>query len=167
MAPLERTLTELDGKGYKAYKSLLGEYRFEGWTLVVDHVQADPFAAPSRVRAIVDSATADLPDGVFRSPPRERAARDYIARAFRDAVQNEKALGIDAGRQTVLDRTAVLFNERSVELRLTLHLPARGRSILGHQARKLICDVLPAALLAAATARHLDLEALERLKATV
>jgi len=73
MAPLERTLTDLDGKGYKAYKGLLGEYAFEGWSLVVDHVQADPFAAPSRIRAIVDSRTADLPEGVFRSPARERA----------------------------------------------------------------------------------------------
>jgi|AntDeeMetagen192_2_1112575.scaffolds.fasta_scaffold00919_6 predicted ABC-class ATPase len=167
MAPLERTLTDLDGKGYKAYKGLLGEYAFEGWSLVVDHVQADPFAAPSRIRAIVDSRTADLPEGVFRSPARERAARDFIARAFRSAVRDEKALGIDAGQQTVLDRTAVLFTDDGVELRLTLNLPARGRTILGHQARKLICDLLPEAVLEAATAQRLDLEALEQHMAAV
>jgi len=145
----------------------LGEYAFEGWSLVVDHVQADPFAAPSRIRAIVDSRTADLPEGVFRSPARERAARDFIARAFRSAVRDEKALGIDAGQQTVLDRTAVLFTDDGVELRLTLNLPARGRTILGHQARKLICDLLPEAVLEAATAQRLDLEALEQHMAAV
>ena len=167
MAQLERTLTDLDGKGYKAYKGLVGEYAFEGWSLVVDHVQADPFAAPSRIRAIVDSTTAGLPDTVFSSPARERAARDFIARAFRNAIRNEKALGIDAGRQTVLDRTAVLFTDRGVELRLTLSLPARGRTILGHQARKLICNILPEAVVEAATARHLDLAAMEAHMAAV
>ena len=161
MTTLAQTLKDMDGKGYKAYKRLAGEYPFEGWTLIVDHVQADPFAAPSRMRAVVDTR--------YRGAARQRvpfhapqiAARDFIARAFRDAVKDERALGIDAGRQTVLERTAVLFTEAGVEIRFTLNLPARGRSILGHQASKLICDRLPEAVLKAATARALDLDALE------
>ncbi|MGM0450243.1 MAG: ABC-ATPase domain-containing protein [Pseudomonadota bacterium] len=161
MKELASLLTRLDGKSYKAYKDLLGEHRFEGWTLIVDHVQADPFAAPSRVRARVDAATADLPETVFTTQARRCAARDYIARAFRQATRNEKALGIDAGAQTVIDRTAVLLDDGTVELRLSLDLPARGRSILGHQARKLICERLPEAVQTAATARSLDLKALE------
>ncbi|MYL26112.1 MULTISPECIES: ABC-ATPase domain-containing protein [Halomonadaceae] len=168
MKELASLLTRLDGKSYKAYKDLLGEHRFEGWTLIVDHVQADPFAAPSRVRARVDAATAQLPQTVFTSQARRCAARDYIARAFRQATRNEKELGIDAGNQTVLDRTATLIDDNGdVELRLNLSLPARGRSIMGHQARKLICEKLPEAVLAAATARRLDLEALERHMAVV
>ncbi|MGM0435080.1 MAG: ABC-ATPase domain-containing protein [Pseudomonadota bacterium] len=168
MKELAALLTRLDGKGYKAYKDLLGEHRFEGWTLIVDHVQADPFAAPSRVRARVDAATAGLPETVFKSQARQCAARDYIARAFRQATGREKALGIDAGAQTVLDRTATLVDDDGgVELRLSLSLPARGRSIMGHQARRLICEQLPEAVLTAATARRLDLEALERHMAVV
>ena len=167
MGTLAQTLTNLDGKGYKAYKSLLGDYPFDGWSLSVDHVQADPFAAPSRMRAVVDHGTANLPDSVFSSPERQRAARDFIARAFRHAVRDEQALGIDAGRQTVLERTAVLFTDQGVELRLTLNLPARGRTILGHQARKLICNILPEAVMEAATAQRLDLEGLERHMAAV
>ncbi|MEQ6886395.1 ABC-ATPase domain-containing protein [Salicola sp. Rm-C-2C1-2] len=167
MKELASLLTRLDGKSYKAYKDLLGEHRFDGWTLIVDHIQADPFAAPSRMRARVDAATADLPEGVFTTQARQCASRDYIARAFRQATEGEKALGIDAGTQTVIDRTAVLLNEGSVELRLSLSLPARGRSILGHQASKLICERLPKAVLTAATARSLDLKALERHMATV
>jgi len=167
MTTLAQTLKDLDGKGYKAYKRLVGEYPFEGWRLIVDHVQADPFAAPSRMRAVVDSRTAALPDSVFRSTPRKTAARDYIARVFRSAVKGEQALDIDAGRQTVLERTAVLFTEAGVEIRFTLNLPARGRTILGMHACKLICDRLPEAVLKAATARELDLDALETHMAAV
>ncbi|XOZ32354.1 ABC-ATPase domain-containing protein [Halomonadaceae bacterium KBTZ08] len=167
MEALTSLLTRLDGKSYKAYKDLLGEHRFEGWTLIVDHVQADPFAAPSRVRARVDAATADLPDAVFSTQARQCAARDYIARAFRQTTRDDKDLAIDAGAQTVIERTAVLLDDGAVELRLSLSLPARGRSILGHQARKLICERLPKAVLTAATARSLNLDALERHMATV
>lgn len=162
MEALASLLTRLDGKSYKAYKDLLGEHRFEGWTLIVDHVQADPFAAPSRVRARVDAAAADLPDTVFTTDVRQCAARDYLARVFRQTTRDDKDLAIDAGAQTVIERTAVLLDDGAVELRLSLSLPARGRSIMGHQARKLICERLPETVQAAATARRLDLAALER-----
>lgn len=167
MEALASLLTRLDGKSYKAYKDLLGEHRFEGWTLIVDHVQADPFAAPSRVRARVDAATAALPDTAFTTQARQCAARDYIARVFRQTTRDDKDLAIDAGAQTVIERTAVLLDDGAVELRLSLSLPARGRSIMGHQARKLICERLPKAVLTAATARSLNLDALERHMATV
>jgi len=45
---LSAELRRIDGRGYKAYKDILGAYRIEGGALFVDHVQADPFAAPSK-----------------------------------------------------------------------------------------------------------------------
>lgn len=161
MEALAKQLGQIDGRGYKAYKSIAGEYRFDGFSLMIDHVQADPFAAPSRCRVVVDATVADLPDTVFQSEPRRRAARDFMARAFRQAAGSEKALSIDAGHQTVLDRTAALLSEGSVELRFTVQLPARGRTVLGHQARTILCDRLPEVVGAAATARRLDTQALE------
>ena len=54
----ERTLGEklhrMDGRGYKAYKEIKGEYSFPGFTLLIDHVQGDPFATPSRIRVRVE-----------------------------------------------------------------------------------------------------------------
>ncbi|MDZ7747807.1 MAG: ABC-ATPase domain-containing protein [Halofilum sp. (in: g-proteobacteria)] len=124
-------------------------------------MQADPFAAPSRLRAVVPWHLAALPDAVFASAPRERAARDFLARAFRDAARDADAVRIDAGAQAVLDRTACLFTEAGVELRFTVHLPAAGRRILGHQARDLLCKALPRIVMAAAEATELDTAALE------
>lgn len=143
MQQLAQQLARIDGKSYKAYKDIKGEYDFGDFRLIIDHVQADPFAGPSRLRAVIPYDVCRLPEAAFASEPRRRAARDYMARAFRHNSRSEKAIQIDAGHQTVLERTAVLLIDEGVELRFTLHLPGRGRTILGHQARKLICDQLP------------------------
>ncbi len=51
---LKRELDRIDGRGYKSYKDLEGQYSFNNYILVIDHVQGDPFASPSRVRVIVN-----------------------------------------------------------------------------------------------------------------
>ena len=50
---LKSILSRIDGRGYKAYKDLQGRYEFAGFELHIDHVQGDPFAAPSKVRVRV------------------------------------------------------------------------------------------------------------------
>lgn len=161
MDSLERTLERIDGRGYKAYKDLLGRHDFSGFTLGIDHVQADPFAAPSRMRALVPWEHAPLPAGLHASTARSRAARDYLARAFQRAAADHAALGIDAGAQTVLERTACLFTADGIELRVTVQLPAAGRRILGQRARELLCEALPRCVHAATAPAALDLPALE------
>ena len=44
---LRELLNRIDHKGYPAYKDTRGVYQFEGYLLGIDHVQGDPFAAPS------------------------------------------------------------------------------------------------------------------------
>ena len=55
---LRETLRSIDHKSYPAYKSLRGSYRFADYVLSIDHVQGDPFAAPSHVRVTVDAKAA-------------------------------------------------------------------------------------------------------------
>ncbi len=160
MTDLAATLKRIDGRGYKAYRDILGRHAFDRFTLHVDHVQADPYAAPSRLRAVVPWAVADLPTAIHAGAARERAARDYLARAFRRAADDERAVAIDAGGQTVLDRTACLFTAAGVELRFTVHLPAAGRSVRGRQAHDLLCRALPRIVAQAATGDALDTGAL-------
>ena len=50
---LKRELDRINGRGYKSYKDLEGQYKFNNYILSIDHVQGDPFASPSRVRVIV------------------------------------------------------------------------------------------------------------------
>lgn len=48
-AELKNLLMRIDHKGYPAYKDTKGIYQFPGCQLSIDHVQGDPFAAPSRL----------------------------------------------------------------------------------------------------------------------
>ncbi len=159
---LQQTLERIDGRGYKAYHDIAGVHGFPRFTLAVDHVQADPFAAPSRLRAFVPWARAGLPAAAHAGEARERAARDFIARRFRAAAASIEEIGIDAGAQSVLERTACLFTDDGVELRFRVQLPANGRRIRGERAREVLCRYLPECVRAVAEYEHLDGEALER-----
>ncbi len=150
---LAHILARIDGRGYKAYKDLEGAYANEGCILYVDHVQGDPFAAPSKVRLRVPMGRARIPPELFAGRVRQVALRDFLAREVRRALA-ETASGaagsgksglmlIDAGGQEVLERTACQVTADWVEARLYVGLPAAGRRVLGRQARAMLCQRLP------------------------
>jgi predicted ABC-class ATPase len=77
---LRRRLARIDGRGYKAYKEIQGQYTFGQFALFVDHVQGDPFAAPSRLRVRVPQTTAgSLPDTNMRK--KRRKLMDFLIKA--------------------------------------------------------------------------------------
>jgi predicted ABC-class ATPase len=167
---LQSLLLRLDQQSYKAYKQIAGRYQFPNFTLIIDHVQGDPFAAPSRVRVAVPGA--GFPPELCRSPSREIALRDYLNRQFDQVASRLRArrgsgksglIAIASPQQQVLERTAILIHDGEVTARFVVGLPARGRTILGRQAAELLCEDLPqiierslffAALDAAAIQRH-------------
>ena len=65
MNDLRNDLNRIDGRGYKSYKDLEGQYQFSNYVLSIDHVQGDPFAAPSRVRVIVENKVAGFSRETF------------------------------------------------------------------------------------------------------
>ncbi|NEO85014.1 MAG: ABC-ATPase domain-containing protein [Spirulina sp. SIO3F2] len=146
---LRQTLHRLDGGSYKAYKDIKGAYQFPNFTLYIDYVQGDPFAAPSRVRVRVSQSVAQFPPTLFCSPSRAIALRDYLTRQFDQAAAelssyrgSGKSGLIEVTRlgQEILDRSAALVNQDWLELRFVVGLPARGRRILGRQAAGLLCE---------------------------
>jgi predicted ABC-class ATPase len=152
-AQLGATLERIDGKGYKAYRDIEGPWSFAEFTLFVDRVQADPFAAPSKLRVRVDLDIAQLPESVRENRVRETAAASWLARAFRRAIRRAAPrrtgtgkgglISIDAGEQEVLERSAVVFGSSWVEARIEVGLPAAGRRALGHDAARLLIETLP------------------------
>ena len=163
MRDLASTLRRIDGRGYKAYKEIQGRrFSYDGFELVVEHVQGDPYAAPSRLRALVPLKNSGLPEPALRTDARRRATRDYLARAFRAAARPHEELEIDAGRQTVLDRSACLIDDDAIDIRFRVDLPGAGRRILGHKAANLLIDELPKIIAETTGPDHLDLEKLER-----
>jgi predicted ABC-class ATPase len=152
---LQDTLRGLDGKGYKAYKQVMGRYEGSGLELRVDHAQGDPFADPTRIRIKASPATARLPAWSHSTPDRRRATADFINRALvREALRHSRPSGSGASGQIrvlrpgqeVLSRTSVVVSaDGSVEARFRIGLPARGRTILGEEAAELVRRTVQAA----------------------
>ena len=150
---LRKTLQQLNGLGYRAYRKLGSAYRLGPVELYLDHIQGDPFATPSRVRLRVKQEYARIPSALFEGRAREVACRDYLARRFRQlsahyvgqirGTGHSGLIFIDAGGQKVLERTAARVNRRFVELRIQVGLPAAGRTILGREAERLLLHILP------------------------
>lgn len=146
MKELQRQLLELDRKGYKAYEKIKGTYYFHNFTFHVDHVQKDPYAPPSRVRIVYDRHTLDLDEEVDKTNARRIGTIDFFAYLvgtyLRKTGQNKQFI-IDMPGQEILDRTAVVLKEKTLEVRLSIPLPAKGRTILGKKAMALLTKQLP------------------------
>jgi predicted ABC-class ATPase len=158
---LQRHLRQLDNRGYKAYKDIQGNYDFSEFTLIIDYVQGDPFASPSKFRVRVPPNIAQLPRELFNSRSREIALRDYLTRQFDRAahsISSKRGTGksgliaVTRFGQEVLERTSAFIISSNtsdiedlggVELRFAVGLPASGRSILGRQAAEMLCEDIP------------------------
>lgn len=150
---LLRLLNALDGKGYKAYKDLYGVYQVDYFTLYCDHIQGDPFASPSRIRVRVDQVKAGWPSDLWNSSIRRVALEDLLARRVARAISalgprrrgtgKSGLISIDSGGQEILQRTAIVITPDYIEARLSVGLPARGRTILGREAIGLLLEDVP------------------------
>jgi predicted ABC-class ATPase len=147
---LEATLNRIDGRGYKGYKGIRGEYDLQDFTLFIDHIQGDPFAAPSRFRVRVDNT---FPEESYKNKSREVALRDFLTRKFVDEIpKNSKGkrgsgkgglIKISKPVQEILERTSVIVTPDYVEARFSAGLPAFGRRIAGRQAAEMLLDEVP------------------------
>nr|MBC8287129.1 hypothetical protein [Nitrospinota bacterium] len=81
-------ITTLDGKGYKAYKILQGKsYGFGLFDLTFEHVQGDPFAAPSRLSIKIELQSAGFAKTHYENPLRKLALEDHLLREVNRRTQ--------------------------------------------------------------------------------
>ncbi len=150
---LQEILQRIDGRGYRAYKDLVGEFVHADFTLYIDHVQGDPFATPSKIRLRVPSTVSKIPSHLFSNRTRRIALQDFLIRTVNETIhrvcRGHRGLGrsglvsIDVGGQEVLERTAMVVGKPWIEARMEVGLPAQGRTILGRQAEAMLCEELP------------------------
>ena len=153
---LDSELRAIDGKGYGGYKRIAGSYDFGDFTLHIDYVQGDPFASPSRLRAVFSADVTQVPADLVHSPVRRVAAADYLNRRLsRELGPISRSRG--SGRsgivrilrpgQQVLERTSLQIDEGGqIVARISAGLPASGRRVLGHQAAEMLLSDIPGAL---------------------
>lgn len=143
-ARLSQLLASLDGRGYGSYKQLRGSYDLGSCRLVIDHVQADPYAPPSLMRLVVDRAAAGFPEDLLADRRGRVATSDFLARALTEAASHSgERVDVGAPGQEVLERTTIAVADGSIEARLAAELPASGRRIQGRRVARLLTEDLP------------------------
>ncbi|MCI6691766.1 MULTISPECIES: ABC-ATPase domain-containing protein [unclassified Clostridium] len=150
---LKNELKGIDGRGYKAYKDLQGQYDFNDYVLSIDHVQGDPFASPSRIRIIIDKEKAKFPEELINENYKKIAVSDFLTRLFYFNINkySEKIFGsgksgliaISRCPQEILERTSIVINECNIEARFYVGFPAKGRTVLSKELEKILYNVIP------------------------
>lgn len=112
--------------------------------------------------------TTDFPDAYLKGDIRRIALADYLSRAAAAFIRSKNmntsvastgnsgwsgakggVFSINAPSQEIVPRTSALIvpqgmnGNDSLEMRFTVSLPARGRTILGREAKSILCTNLP------------------------
>lgn len=171
---LRALLERIDHRGYPAYKDTKGEYGFPGYVLSIDHVQGDPFAAPSKVSLRIPGKTAGFPQELYGEKHRRIMLQDYLLRQFARQIDAFSFKAHGSGKsglmsvsrcgQEILERTAcrITGQDGSIEVRMEIGFPANGRTVNSGELRKILFEFLPACVEKSFLYRNLRHEVLEK-----
>lgn len=172
-ADLRELLNRIDHRGYPAYKDTRGSWQFEGYVLSIDHVQGDPFAAPSKVSVHVPGKLANFPAELYDQKHKRVALQDYLIRQFSRQVQaftfkakgsgKSGLLSVSHCGQEILERTACEIDKNgSVCVRMEIGFPANGRTINARELCKILFDFLPGCVKKSLYYRALDAKSVQK-----
>ena len=150
---LKNKLESIHRKSYPAYKSLRGSYTFGDFVLSIDHVQGDPFAAPSSLHVELPLKKAGFPEKYLEKRHTKTALEDLILRSFSKALDQYSFKAKGSGKSglistsrpgpEVMRRTAVEFNNIELLVRFEVGFPANGRTINAQELEKILLEFLP------------------------
>ncbi len=150
---LRRELLAIDHRSYPAYKSLAGSYDFGKYTLSIDHVQGDPFAAPSRLSVMVSRGESAFPEEYYSTKWNKTALEDFLLRRFgREASRfsfkaggsgKSGVIAVTHCGQEVLERTGCEIVSGGIIVRFEVGFPANGRTINARELGKILFDFIP------------------------
>lgn len=165
---LRRAIRAIDRRGYPACKALKGAYRFDSFILVIDHVQGDPFAAPSSLHVEVAHKEAGFPHALRAARCQRIALADYLTRQFAAALDRASFKAKGSGKsgllattrcgQEVLERSACDVGADAIVARFHAGFPAFGRSVNAEGLELMLLDLLPRCVERALLYRSLDAE---------
>lgn len=151
---LIKTLREIDSKSYPAYKQLKGSYDMVDFTLIIEHVQGDPFASPSMVSVEVLGAKAGFPKELYDTEEKKVALEDWLLRLFAGEIKKYSFKAKGSGKSgfmgavmpgpEILKRTGCEISGNGMVLvRLEVGFPANGRRIQSRELEKMLVQFLP------------------------
>lgn len=152
---LRKLLEKIDHRGYPAYKDTKGSYQFQEYILKIEHVQGDPFAAPSKVRIQVEGKRAGFPRSLYDSRVKRIALQDYLLRHFAREIGKFSYQAKGSGKsglifvskcgQEILERSACQIDAETgaVSLCMEIGFPANGRTVNARELQKIVFDFVP------------------------
>ncbi len=157
---LRARLRAIERRPYPAYRDLQGSWRFPDYVLSIDHVQGDPFAAPSSLSLRIPAATAGFPRALLADPARPETSRnsialaDHLLYAFHEELAAHSHQTRGSGKsgllacscpgEEVLARSACAFdNKGNLTARFQVGFPAAGRTVLAGELDRILFDILP------------------------
>jgi predicted ABC-class ATPase len=175
---LGQKLAPLDKQDYGAYQSLLGEYEFPLFKLIIQQIPKDPYAPPHtgiyRIQVRRDDARVINRELTDRT--RQIAFRDFLARNFFACSQRVAGrvrgtgysgiITVNEPGQVILERNSVVLTDELIEVRCFVGLPAHGRDIDARLAQKMLLEQLPEIVNASLLAENIDPQVLDRHIAT-
>lgn len=173
-ADLRNLLRQIDHKGYPAYKDTKGKYQFDGYVFSIDHVQGDPFAAPSKVSIWVAGKQAGFDAALYDEKWKRIALQDHLLRTMAKSIRDYSfkakgsgksgLMGISQPGQEVLNRSACVINRENgdVMVRMEIGFPANGRTINARELEKIVFDFLPVCVRQSLYQKSYRMEALKK-----
>lgn len=171
-AQLKEMIRRIDGKSYGAYKELGGQYDCGDYTLCIDRVQGDPFAAPSKLRVLIKQEIHRIPPHLFSQSHTRIATEDYLLRGFAGSIYrfsggkagsgNSGKVGTARCGQEVLARTAMQIDADKLQARFEVGFPARGRTVLGKELLKVLEEQIPQIVRQSLLYRNINSTGLEK-----
>lgn len=155
MKVLFQKIKQLDKETYGAYKRLNGKYTLSGFSFSFLHIQGDPYAPPSRVRAAISLEELGVESHFADTEIRRTALADYLLRRLSQtfAAHSEPMGTGHSGMirilqpgQEILQQSAIFIHQGRLEVRFSVGLPGDGRRIKADEAVELLINVIPDAL---------------------
>jgi len=169
---LHDLLISLNAKGYKSYKTLQEKsFQFPPFTLRFEHVQGDPFAAPSRLSLSTKLSEIGFPPTFYDTSVKKLALEDHLLRAVHKKISTLKRRVTGSGRsgeisvqspsQKVILRSGIKIKNDSITVILFAGLPGNGRSVLAQECVRLFSELLPSVWEESLSANSLDLKQIQ------
>ncbi len=170
---LRQQILSIDSKGYKTYKRFQETvWEFGCFQLKFEHVQGDPYAAPSRLSVKISLNKAGFSKEIISTSVRRLAIEDFVLRAFHASlkmIDPEKRGSGKSGvitalnpSQKILKRNAVIIKDEEIHLIFFVGLPAKGRRIYASECLLIFEKYLPILFEKTFLTRYLNLDLLER-----
>ena len=161
-------VTSLEGKGYKTYKNLQGKsFQFGLFQLIFEHVQGDPFAAPSRLSIKIELREAGFSNSHSSTALRKLGLEDHLLREVNHHVEKCQGKIKGSGRsgeiaaqspgQKIIRRSGMQIKNDTLILTLFAGLPGDGRRVLAKECVKLLSEILPPIWEESLLAKSLDM----------